>query len=173
MIPFLSFKKTPQNFDLGNEVFSWQAFDYHPHERGTLWYVVFCAVFFGGALWAILSDPKWGWLTAFVFFVAGGVYFWKHREGEQVHEIQVFENGISIDGQNFPRNIFHGYWFVIDAGVSVINLELTGDKEEKISLQMGEKSADFFRENFIKIELEELREKKESLLDLWIRALKL
>lgn len=110
---------------------------------------------------------------AFALFIAAGVYFFIHRKGDEEHEITVFEKGILVDQKYFPMEKFAGYWFIFDETVSVINLQLSGKGDRKIALQMGDKTPDFFRSAFPSTKLEELSDKKESLLDLWIRALKL
>jgi len=162
-------KKTGENMNPGNELFSWRAHDYHPHKRGVVWFVVFCLVFFGSALWAFLSGD---WVMAFTIFVAVAVYFWMHRNGNEEHAVQVYEKGIQVDRIYFPMEKFTGFWFCYDPSVSVINLEMAEGKRT-ISLQMGQNTPDDFRENFAYAGLSELPDRKESTLDLWIRALKL
>ena len=160
-------------FDPGRVIFSWVAHNYHPHQRGIVWMVVFCTVLFGGALWAWVSDPKWGWITSLSFLVAAGVYFWTHRNGDEYHEVVLTEKGVFIDGGSFQAwEKFRGYWFVYDESVAVINFQFA-DKPQKISLQMGEVGPEKFREIFEKAEFPELTGMKESLTDLWVRALKL
>jgi hypothetical protein len=159
--------------DPGQKIFSWESYNYHPYQRGIVWMVVFCSLFFGCSLWAIMTDPQWGWLTAFTFLITAASYFFAHRNGNEKHEISFFEQGFYIDQkQFFSWQDFKGYWFVYDESVTVLNLA-TEKNNRKISLQMGEISLREFREVFEKIELPELTEQKESLVDLWIRALKL
>jgi len=154
----------------GEKIFSWVAFNYHPHKRGWIWYAIFCTLFFGSALWALMSGD---WVMAFTLFVAVAVYFFVHRKGDEDHEVQVFENGILIDRKFIEKERIEGYWFVYDQTVSVLNFQLSGKGDRKISLQMGEHNPDFFRSEFKLTKLEELFEQRESLMDLWIRALKL
>ncbi len=156
--------------DPGEKIFSWTAFNYHPHKRGWIWYAIFCTFFFGSALWALVSGD---WVMAFTLFVAVAVYFFAHRKGDEDHEVQVFENGILIDRKFIEKEKLEGYWFVYDQTVSVLNFQLSGKGDRKISLQMGEHNPDVFRSEFKLMEIEELVDKKESLMDLWIRALKL
>ena len=169
MNPKVSPLKKP--FNPGRKVFGWEAHDYHPHKHGALWIIIFSTILFGGALWAILTNGDW--LMAFTFFIIAGLYFWTHRKGTEMHQIQVFEGGVLVDQKLFPLEKLEGFWFVYDETVSVINFQLKSKYDQKISLQMGEMGPDFFRQNFARIGLEELPDKKESLLDLWIRALKL
>ncbi len=158
--------------DPGKLIFTWEAHDYHPHERGWLWIIVFCAVIFGGAGWALWNGD---WVMALTFFVVGAVYFFAHRKGEETHHISVFEKELQVDGKFFPWNTFSGYWFVFDErqAVSVINFQLRDKNDQKITLQMGYLVPDQLREVLEQVELPELVDKKEGLVDLWVRALKL
>lgn len=167
-------KKDFENFEKGKKVFAWDAHDYHPHERGLIWMSVFCTILFGGAIWAYLSDPQWGWLTSFSFFIAAAVYFLIHRNGNQGHEVQVFENGLFIDEKVFfPWSEFNGFWFVYDPTVAVVNFDFINSKKGRIILQLGELTPEDLRKKLSKITLEEKEDQKEALIDLWVRALKL
>ena len=166
--------ENPAKFDPGTEIFSWIAFDYHPYQRGIVWYVVFCSILFGGAVWSMISDPKWGWLMGLSFFLAAAVYFYAHRKGEESHEIRVFERGLFIDNKFFPMENFAGFWVLYDETVAMINFKFKSKRRNhKISLQMGNELPEFFRENFAKVNLLELEDEHEKIIDLWIRALKL
>jgi hypothetical protein len=168
----MSPQKPLLSFDPGNSLFTWEAYDYHPHQRGWVWLLVFCAITFGGALWALWSGD---WIMALTFFVVAAVYFYTHRQGNEVHQVHLTEKGILIDGRDFFYwEKLAGYWFIYDETVSVINFQFDDQKRDrKISLQMGEVEPDTFREIFEKADFTELTNKKESLMDLWIRALKL
>ena len=173
-LKLLESQKISTEFDLGEEVFSWNSRDYHSYKRGIIWYLVFCTILFGGAVWSMISDPKWGWLMALSFFLAAAVYFYAHRKGEETHEVKVFEHGIFIDQKFIALENFVGFWVLYNETVATVHLQLKSKyQDKKISLQMGEESPDFFRENFSKAGIPEMEDAKEGLLDLWIRALKL
>lgn len=117
--------KNKKPFDAGKKLFSWTAHDYHPHERGMVWHVVFCAVFFGGAAWAAITDPKWGWITAFSLCAIAAIYLFTHREGAQDHAVEIYDKGLFIDQSHFLYwDKFEQFWFVYDQDVSVINFDL-------------------------------------------------
>ncbi len=169
----------PQNqnlrrqFNPGNEVFSWVAHDYHPHERGIVWMVVFCGTFFGGALWSWIADPKWGWITSLCLLIVAALYFWTHKGGDDFHKVILTDKGVLIDNRIFHSwEKFEGFWFIYDETVSVINFQFV-ESPQKVSLQMGEVDPEKFREIFEKAEFAELSGMKEGLTDLWVRALKL
>ncbi len=158
----------------GISLFSWVAHDYHPHQRGILWYIVFSIAFGGTAAWAFFADEHFGWITSFCILMVAAIYFWTHRNGNEDHEIIGFEKGILIDGRTFFNwDKFEGYWFVYDETVAVVNFEFKGGKGKKITLQLGSVTPEELRVPLKALMLAELPEKKESLLDLWIRALKL
>ncbi|PID70341.1 hypothetical protein CSB37_03065 [bacterium DOLZORAL124_38_8] len=158
---------------LGTFIDQWTAYDHYPHYRKPLWYVWFCLLFFGIAALCIWVDPVRGWITALAFFVTAAFYFWTHRNGHETHEIKIYSEALVIQDKIIPFKDIAEYWFVYDVGVAVLNLEKRKKKAPKISLQMGDKTPDFFRAAFNKTALNENTEKKESLTDLWIRALKL
>ena len=161
-------------FNPGEVLYAWEAHDYHPHERGILWMIIFGVVLFGSALFFLWWDPQWGWVTASTFFIVAALYFWTHRNGDETHMVRIFEKGLLIDDRNFfPWDKFAGYWIVYDPTVSVINFQFEGKLDRKITLQMGHTDPDQFRIIFDQLEFPELKDHKESLTDLWVRALKL
>lgn len=158
-------------FNPGLELFGWMAHDYHPHNRGLVWYIVFCTIIFGTALWSlfILKD----WIMSLVLFLAAAVYFLVHRKGNEDHTVRIFENGLLIDDQKFYNwKEFSGFWFLYDETISVINFQIA-KKDQKIPLQLGELDPETIRNVLKQVDLEELEDQTEPLLDLWIRGLKL
>jgi hypothetical protein len=165
-------KGLPENFNPGESIFSWTAHDYHPHRRGLLWMILFCLILMGGGIWALFFSQTLGWSTALSFFVAASVYFYIHRKGNEDHEVEIFKNGLMIDqSQYIPWQAIRGYWFIYDETGAVIHFEK--QRNEKIPLQMGQQKPETFRAILKSVGLEELENKQESLIDLWIRALKL
>lgn len=163
-----------RSIDIGKVLLSWTAHDYHPHKRGWIWTTLFCIVFFGGAFSFIWSDPKWGWIPAFAFFIAAAVFFHTHHKGNVDHQVTILQNCLIIDDHTlYTWDSFSGYWFVYDDTISVINFEFSRKKGQKITLQMGNLIPEDLRKVLKKIDIEELEDREESMLDLWSRALKL
>ena len=80
-------KARQTNLRLGKELLSWVAPDYHPYERGLIWHIAFCFVMFGSAIFFLVWDPQWGWVSAFAFCFVAAVYFWIHKDDNAMHEI--------------------------------------------------------------------------------------
>ncbi|MCF7812703.1 hypothetical protein K9M59_03885 [Candidatus Gracilibacteria bacterium] len=160
-----------EGFDPGELVFSWKTFDYHPNRHGIVWILLFCSIFFGTAVWALWYGD---WIMAFTLFLAVAVYFYIHRQGNEEQEIRVFDRAIIIDRMILPFEKIIGYWILYDETASIVNLEIREKyRTRNIALQMGDKSPGFFRKYFKIAQIPELEDRKESLVDLWIRALKL
>ncbi len=166
--------KNTKKYDIGNEIFSYTAHDYHPHERGFLWYLVFSVIILGMSFWSFLSDPESGWFTSATILIVAATYFFVHRNGSQDQEIYFFERGLFLNKKKYIAwSNFQGFWFVYNETATVLNLQYKDIKNQKLSLQMGEVLPEVFQEKLKQIGLIELEEQQESLLDLWIRALKL
>ncbi len=170
MLPtyFIKHKQNP-----GKKIFSWTACNYHPHKRSNLWRIVFGGIIIAIAVvFMLVFDDFFSTLL-----ILGSVctYVFIHREGHEKHNIDIFTVGILVDNSVFfTWKQFCGYWFVFDESVSIINFELIGGKNKKLSLQMGHINPEEFRKLFMSIDgFIELEYKKESVLDLWIRVLKL
>lgn len=159
-------------FDPGRFIFTWEAHDYHPHERGWIWLIVFCLVLFGSAIWALWNRD---WIMAFTFFFMGGLYFFAHRNGHETHHINIYDKYLQVDKRFYPWKDFSGYWFVYEERqqVAVINFQLNKKTDQRISLQMGHLNPVELREILDLINISELEDKQEGLVDLWVRALKL
>ena len=157
-------------FDPGEILTAWDAYDSYPHKRGILWFVVFCSVLFGGAVWAIAQND---WIMALTFFSSAAVYFWVHRNGTEVHHITACEEGFFVDQQFLPKQKIKGYFFVFNETVAVVYFELQGKPVRRIKIQMGEGKPEHFRVLFDLMKIPELPDRKEPLGDLWIRVLKL
>jgi len=155
-------------FDAGRKIFSWTARDYHPHTRGWIWLTIFCGIFFGGGIWAIFAGDT---IMALTFFLLAAVYFYAHKNGDETHEIVLCEKGFFVDRTFFLWEKFSGFWLIFDETAAIINFQFA-HKNAKISLQMGKIDPEIFRKIFARAEFPEL-DKQETLLDLWIRALKL
>ena len=161
--------------DPGPELYSWVAYDYHPHERGLIWHIVFALVVLGSAIWAYYSGGNWGWITSFCIFFMAAVYLWTHRNGHEFHEIRIFRRGLLVDGKDyFPWEQIGGYWIMYDEYIGVVKfLHKLRVGEREITLQIGNAIKEDLEDALIRAELTELEDKQESLVDLWMRVFKL
>ncbi len=166
--------KNSSSYNPGEEIFSWVAHDYHPHERGALWYIIFSIIILSISIWSLISEPEWGWITSATILIFAATYFYVHKDGHKDHEIRCFERGILIDGRRYiDWDEFEGFWFIYNETAAILNLEYKGNKDQRVVLQMGANLPDIFQEKLRSLDLIELEDRKEALSDLWVRALKL
>ena len=164
--------KNKRVFDPGPLVFAWEAFDYHPHERGWLWYVIWLGALCVGTGWMFWTGE---WSVALMFLFVAALYYFVHRNGHETHHIHVYKKGIRVDKTFFGWDRLEGYWFIWNErqGAAIVNIQVKNNGDRKIPLQMGHLTPDELREVFDEVSFPELVEKKEGLVDLWIRVFKL
>lgn len=161
-------------YDIGNPQFVWTAHNYHPHQRGLVWYFAFCGLMVGAALLLFTMDSS-GWVPAFSILILMALYCFLHKDGDQDHEVHFMTKGLVIDANRFIAwDEIDGYWFNYDPSVAVINFEISKKmRTETITLQMGDNEPDDFRNQLASTPISEIKGRHESLLDLWIRVMKL
>ncbi len=172
-------EKQKPTINPGKLIFRWNARDRQPHHRGVLWHSVFFGVFLlmiAYGLWGHIllgtSDRDWVMVIMAAFIYT--VYYFTHRNGPQIYEIGIYEKGLKVGKQCHPWYKFEGYWFIYfeDQGVSTVQFQLK-DKDDALNLQLESLTPDDMRIIMSHTPLTELTDKKEKLLDLWIRALRL
>ena len=160
------------SFDLGKEIFSWKAYDYYPYQRGTTWFVLFCLIVFGPAVWAAFIQD---WIMAITMWIAGACYLFIHRDGVHTHVITIYEDTLCVGKRHFPWSYFSGYWFVYHPHqqVAVIHFPFKRNPNNEYTLQMGDTTPSELRNALSRAGLRELENKHECVMDLWSRVLKL
>ncbi len=163
------------SFNPGKRLYHWKAYDYHPHDRGLIWHICFGLVVFGAAVWSWFYGGDLGWLSSFGIFLGAAVYFWIHKDGNEVHQIEFFEFGFMVDGRDFfPWDKVVGYWILFNETVSVIKfVQRSRMGEQELTLQLGDAQLTKLKQSLKKIEISELGNRNEAVLDLWLRVFKL
>ena len=165
-------KTFTSTFDTGSVLFAWEAYEFFPYQRGIIWLTFFYGSILGFVLWGIFTRD-W-WLVAPLAIVGVLSIFFLHKS-PQIRTVEIYENYLHVGRRYYAWSDFEGYWFVYDErqAVAVINFEFKGGQGKKLTLQMADLKPDTFRKVLSVVELTELEEKKESLIDLWSRVLKL
>ncbi len=158
----------------GKKLVSWKALDYHPYERGIGWYITFGLLTFGTALVIFFTDPASSGVPVASICLIAAFYLWVHREGEEEHEISLFENGITIgDGGLIPWQRFDGYWFIEDQHSRLLVLESNIWNQDRVRILLGKNKTAKIINAMEKIKLKRMRGKRENGFDLWSRVLRL
>lgn len=165
---------SPDKGFYGKKLVSWQSLDYHPYERGIGWYISFGLLTFGTALVIFITDPATSGIPVACICLIAAFYLWVHREGEEEHEVSLFENGIAIgEGALMPWKQFDGYWFIEDEHSRLLVLESEIWNQDRVRILLGKNKTDKIISAMEKIELERMGDKRENGFDLWSRVFRL
>jgi len=170
-------KKNPifsESFNPGRLLFEWTAFNYHPHDRGIIWYFLFCFVIIGTSIYSWYADATWGLLTTLSILFCAVFYLIVHKD-HHTHVIRLFERGLIIDEATFISwKRITGYWVLYDEYISVIKfVERKKGHETTYTLQLGKVSLEELTSVMKYLDISYLDEYEESTVDLWLRVLKL
>ncbi len=155
----------------GQIICAWQAYDHHPHPRGLWWLVGFCSVVFGIILSALWQGD---FILALCFAIIIAFWAYYHHEGHQTHYVFVYDTTLQIDADAIPLGDVIGYWIVHQPAVHVIYFDIQAKYHRyTIPVQMGSRSPEWFRQHLGQAGLTELTDRRESLTQIWARALQL
>ncbi len=159
----------------GKKLLSWYAPDYHPYEKGIVWYTIFLLFIFGCSVFFIFWDPEWGWVSAFTFCFVAAVYIMAHKDGHKMHHIEITERCLLFDDVNcFPWRQFKGYWIMDDHGARVIHFEIENvNFVKRITLQLEDTDEKKLEKAMEKVKMKHLEDQEEHFLELWSRVFKL
>lgn len=177
----------PDETQYGHKVLDWEAHDSHPHQRGRWWTFIFgcvlllsmAAVFFGTEYEEGSSFFTNSWFAnglmmgtlLFALWVYASLY-----EKNDTHLVTLYDRALIIDRTILPLSQIQGYWILHDESVSLLHVVLAPkpfQKAKTIILQMGNESPLFFKQGFETVGISELKDQQESVLNQWIRILKL
>jgi len=162
---------------IGKPKYQWKTFDYYPHQRGMLWYLIAGIISIGIiiAFFFLNDDFLNRWLSIGSFLVGIIVYAFIHRENLATHDLYLFSKGVAIDKNWYEWKQFTGFWFIIDNGVSVVNLELIikEKKTKTLTLQLANEDPEELQNILEEMGLQILPDEKETITNLWLRILKL
>lgn len=164
----------PKKTFYGHKFMSWKALDYYPYERGIGWYISFSSLTFGSALIIFLMDPVSSSVPVASICIIAAFYLWVHREGENEHQISLYENGIEIGESSFITwKNFKGYWFIEDHHSRLLVLESDKWNQDRIRILLGNGKTEKINRAMEKIGMKLLADKKENGFDLWSRVFRL
>jgi hypothetical protein len=103
------------------------------------------------------------------------VYAFIHRENLATHDLYLFSKGIAIDKNWYEWKQFTGFWFIVDNGISVVNLELIikESRTKTLTLQLANEDPEELQNILEEMGLQILPDEKETVTNLWLRILKL
>lgn len=158
---------TPINLD-AKPVLAWTAPSRPTYERTKRWYTVAFAIVFVVAAYGIFSDS---WMLAIVSVLAGGMYVLVHDHRPPLSSIELYDNGLRLNGTFVRWDELEGFWFIRTPEFSEVRF-VPKVRRGRIAIQTGTQDITQLR-MVLAQRLPELTHKKESLLDVLLRICKL
>lgn len=137
-------------------------------ERTKRWYVIAGVIVLAIAAYAIITGA---WSVALVSVLCGGMYVMVHDHRLPDANVTVTENGISVNDKTLAWKEVKGYWLVFTPDYIELHVAPSNRKPELI-VQTGNQDITALKQAMAEF-TQELPEKKEYLVDTFIRLLKL
>lgn len=149
-------------------VLAWEAPARPAVERTTQWYIGASVVVLVAAAYGIISGS---WPFAVVSVLAGGMYVLIHDHKPPMKSLELHDSGVRVNGTTFTRwDELSGFWLLHTPNYS--ELHLSTKNRGDIVMQTG--TQDIAQLRMILVQrLPELAQKREGILDTFIRICKL
>ena len=158
-----------QNF--GEKILAWRAPEFHKPVRGAPWMFVMSALVLALIAWGIFSDS-----VAFsaVVVLLAGVYFLTHNRDPQIIEIAVTDLGVLFGEKFFAFSEIDKFWIFYEPPLlQSLNLKLNRGAVREIAIELSDEVLPAEIRAVLENEIFEDRERRESLSEILIRALRL
>lgn len=91
--------------------FSWTYYEYHPHERGRLWWILFWIVSLGLVVYAGLTQ---NFLFAVIILIFDIIILYRHYQKPEPIECEIYDHGVVLGEQYLPWKNIKKFWIVYD-----------------------------------------------------------
>jgi hypothetical protein len=159
----------PQSSNPPEILLSWNATSVPVHERSRRWYTIGGGVLLIGVLYGIFSGA---WSFSVVLLLCGGMYALLHNHVPLRKAIGIARDGIFIDDVFTRYEDLAGFWMIETPDYNQLHLLYKSRRRGGIVVQTGTVPPSQIRATLGQF-LEELTEKRESLVDIFIRLCKL
>lgn len=163
-------KNTEQPAVQDRSVFTWETPAYLQYPKTKLWLTV------AGVILAslILYGFIWGSALFSLAIIAWGLaYYLQNQNPPPILKIELTEMGVRVNENFYQYSEFKSFWIVFHPPeISVLCFKTTRAFNANLTLQLGEMEPAPLRE-FLKTQLPEAQHKKEGLLNLLVRILRL
>ncbi|MBM3231468.1 hypothetical protein FJZ28_04035 [Candidatus Peregrinibacteria bacterium] len=149
-------------------VLQWYAPQHLHQERGLLWYIGACVVVLGSLLYSILSG---GWTFTVLIVAITGIYWKTHTHAPADKRMRIWKRGYAIGDTFTEWNECRGYWILRGKNFARLTIERKKGGNP-VSILTGPISAFSLHEILAEF-IEELPDGRESVVDMFIRILKI
>lgn len=152
-------------------VFSWTFLEYHPHERGMVWWVVFWILSIGLVAYAGYTK---NFLFAVIILIFDVIILFRHHQQPESIECKVYDHGVMLGDRHIPWKQVKKFWIAYDPP-EVKRLYFTHDSgfQHTTTVSIEEQNPIELREFLKQYLIEDLDQEDEHLTDTLSRLLKI
>jgi hypothetical protein len=147
----------------------WKATTIPVHERSKRWYLIGGSLLLAGVVYGILSGA---WSFSVVLVLCGAMYFLLRNHVPEPKTIAIAREGVLFDGTFTRYEDLAGFWIIETPGYHELHISPKIRRRGEIVIQTSDIPSNQIRATVGQF-LEEVKEKKESLVDILIRICKL
>jgi hypothetical protein len=147
----------------------WNATSIPTHNRGRRWYMIGGGILLAGIAYGILSGA---WSFSVVLLLCGSMYFLLRNHVPDAKVIAIMREGVLFD-ETFTRyEDLAAFWVIETPGYNELHIAPKVRRRGEMVIQTGTMAPNQIRATLGQF-LEEMKEKRESLIDIIIRICKL
>lgn len=163
-------EQNPQNpSPSSQEILSWKSTSIPVHERGMRWYAIAITVLLAGVAYGLFTGA---WSLSVVLLLCGVMYYLIHNHTPSTKEISIGANGVTFEGTTWEWNDLKGFWIIHTPINEVLHIMPHSHRKRDLIIQLSGVQA-FEVKQALSPNLQEMKEKKESMVDIIIRLCKL
>lgn len=147
----------------------WQATSIPVHERSKRWYIIGGTMLLLGIAYGIFSGA---WSFSIVLLLCGAMYFLLRNHVPQTKTIVIAREGVLLDNDFTRYEDLTRFWIIDTPQYHELHIARRNKRNGEMIIQTGEIEPAAIRATLGQF-LEEAKEKKESLIDIFIRICKL
>lgn len=159
----------PSALPSSEPLLTWQATTHVVHERGMKWYIAAGIVLLAGIAYGLYSGA---WSLIVVLVLCGLMYGMLHNHVPALKTIVISEEGVKLDDKFERWDQFKGFWIIETPINSELHIAPKNRKQDEIIMQLNGVQPELVKQVLGPL-TEEIREKKETLIDKFIRICKL
>ena len=148
-------------------ILEWKAAENLHHERTRLWYVVAIAFVLLCVTYSIFTSA---WTFTVLTLALSALYFYFHKQNPAPKQIQLWQEGFSLDGNYTDWSDCDGFWMLKGTHYHELHIEKTRGSDCKILL--GDQDP-YVVHQLLSAFLPEIAGRHEKVLDTIIRICKL
>lgn len=155
----------------GDPVFAWSFLEYHPHERGRRWWIVFWILSIGLVAYAGYTKNV---LFAVIILIFDVIILFRHYEKPGMLECEVYDHGVIVGARYIPWKHVKKFWIAYDPPhVKRLYFTHSAGFHHLTSISLEDENPIELREFLKQYLVEDLDQEDEHLTDTLSRLLKI